>query len=197
MPSCRVPAKAFHDVRAGTPRMPRTATSTTISRRRLENTWQKSAPPRLKSTTACTTTQHGPGCCLPSSSTAASLPTGGSSARDRRSSHKSYPDRDIMSLCHLGYGRRGGPREGTGRDEQPFFCHGRTVMLLSTAPTIQTAVRVNGETHQCIKRLGDGSAVPAYVTLCGIPMLPQDVKRGGAVTCHKCRSEAAHHVHHR
>lgn len=70
-------------------------------------------------------------------------------------------------------------------------------MLLSDVPTIQTATRVEGQTHQCIKRLGDGAVVPAYFTLCGIPMLPQDVKRGSAVTCRKCRSEAAHHVHNR
>jgi hypothetical protein len=71
-------------------------------------------------------------------------------------------------------------------------------MSWSTTPTIQTAVRVQGETHQCIKRLGIGAATsPAYFTLCGILMLPQDVKRGSAVTCPQCRSEAPRHVHHR
>ena len=70
-------------------------------------------------------------------------------------------------------------------------------MSWSSTPAIQTSVRVQGETHQCIKRLGVGVAMPAYFTLCGILMLPQDVKRGSAVTCPQCRIEASRHVHHR
>lgn len=70
-------------------------------------------------------------------------------------------------------------------------------MLSPNVPGIQTATRVRGETHQCIKRVGDGASVPAYFTLCGILMLPQDVKRGSAVTCPKCLSKAAQHVNDR
>ena len=69
-------------------------------------------------------------------------------------------------------------------------------MLPSHCPSIQTSLRVNGETHQCIKRVGIGVIAPAYFTLCGIQLLAQDVKRGSAITCPECRSEAPH-VHHR